>query len=290
MRFAVVLSLVLLSVNAQSVRGNSFKAIRGKVSDAAARWLPQVGRQAVALSLGVSLLFAPLTAVQAGRYTEVMERAAHLTNLQLKDEIEALEVGVTVDARGELVQSRTSLYADLRPSRESGERLRLLTTWNMLEIVGESSMFKRGAGIGHRIALLIRLSDENEATDRPELRQYLAKAWLDLAHNEFLRFRYLLKDEAVSRAVQLAKFPQEFSKTTSASRNTAAQKIEQALTRHHRLLNKLRQEKLSIEEYELLLITVQGEIASAVRESYAPAKKARYRALWGTSPRSRIHR
>ena len=199
-------------------------------------------------------------------------------------------VGITVDARGELVQSGTSHYADLRPSREAGDRLRLLTTWNMLEIVGESSMFKRGAGIVHRLAQLVELSDANEMMAKPELRQYLAKAWQDLARNEFLLFRYLLKDKVVSRVVQLAKFPQEFSKTTSASRNTAAQKIEQALTRHHRLLNKPRQEKLSIEEYELLLITVEGEIASAVRQSYAPTKQARYRASIGTSPRSRIHR
>ena len=286
MKFAVVLSLVLLSVSTQSVQGNSFKAIRGKVSDAAARWLPQVGRQAAALSLGVSLLFAPSIDAEAGQFAEAAERAAHRTNLQLKDEIEALGVGVVVDAHGELVQSRTSHYADLMPSREAGDRLRLLTIGATLGIVGESSMFKRGAGITRRISRLVELSDANEMTVNPELREYLANAWQDLRRNEFLLARYLLKDEFASRAGDT--FPLGFSRTTSASRDAAARKIKRALTTHHRLLNKLRQELLSIKEYELLLVIVEGDIASAVRESWQPSKKTRYRAL--TSPRIRIRR
>lgn len=303
MRLAVLLSLALLGVSTQSVQGKGLKTIKGKVSEAAARWLPQVGRQMVAMSLGASLLFAPLTTVEAhphsdaanraaqrferrmemfgpfslsakraahrisGRYYDAAEEARQRTNLQLKDEIEELGVGIVVNTRGELVQSRTSPYADLLSGPEGKEHLQLLMMWNILEIVSESAIFKRGAGITHRIERLVNLIDAIEITDNNELRDHLVNAWQGLVRNEYILATYLLKDEFVSA------FPQALGETTVESRNIAAQNIKRALAEHHLLLNQLLQEKITIETYPYFLSTrVDDVIASAVKESVKKSK------------------
>ncbi len=115
MRYVAVLSLVWLSVSTQPVQGKGLKAIKGKVSDVAARWMSR----AVALPLGASLLFAPLANVDAaGAGTQdrpvvqdqshapikadrarlrtdfrlAAAEAARMTDQQLKDAMEALGV------------------------------------------------------------------------------------------------------------------------------------------------------------------------------------------------------
>ncbi len=406
MRYVAVLSLVWLSVSTQPVQGNSFKAIKGKVSGVAARLLPQ----AVALSFGVSLLFAPLAnvdaagagtqdrpvvqepshapkldgavrktdlqlkvdrarfrtdyrlaAAEAARMTNLQlkdeidalgvgvtvdergeltrtptnpyadllpsreERinwedfdaelddilddavrktdlqlkadrarfrtdyrlaaaeAARMTNLQLKDEIDALGVGVTVDERGELTRTPTNPYADLLPSREGGERLRLLTILTYLETIDESSLFRRGAGVGRRVSMLIEMSDAYKMTDKPELREYFSKSWSDLVRNELLLIPYLFKDKAVALRATSAI-------TRGEPLSVAAQKIKLAVTKHRNLLNKLLQGDISPEEYERDYAGVEDKIISAVREyaaTKAATKKPLRRALRAGGPHIR---
>ncbi len=112
--FGLFLSLVLLGVGTGNhpAQGSSLKVFRGKVSSAAARWLPKVGRHTLTLAIGAMLVAAPLSNADAGKRDWDFDKARRQTNQQLKDEIEQLNVGITVDESGDLAGNKSKIDWD----------------------------------------------------------------------------------------------------------------------------------------------------------------------------------
>ena len=217
--FAWVLSLLVLGV--QPVQGSGFKAVKGKVGDTAARWLAKVGRPALALGIGATLLFAPLSYGESAdivsesadivseratnskfdwnafeaELPDILDRAERKTNLQLKSGIEALNIGTTVNEDGDIVRTKSNPFADILPDHVRGERLRGLgdhlrglLVLAFLQGADNAGLFKRGTGVSSRVAVLweqyklIDTASPEEIT--PATRTYFTKSWLEAVENE----------------------------------------------------------------------------------------------------------
>lgn len=264
--YAWVLSLVVLGV--QPAQGNGLKAVKGKVGDATARWLSKVGRPALALSFGAMLVLAPLISVDANQYAESAERSRLKTNLELKGEIDALGIGLAVDKNGEVVRSETNPLADLLPSKESGERLRIMTILAQLEAADAAGLFKRGSGVSRRLERIAEYGDHLIKSDddiSSELRVYFTKSWKDLALNELRLDMHLLKDDA-ARKIFLDAFPQELGAAAFTNRTATSRKLKQAVAEQQRLLSKLLQGDISKEKFEQEYAGIEDKIISAMRD------------------------